>query len=235
MSQRILQLPELGTIGRFGNALMFYALGKWFCNKYNAVLQTPLWIGDTVFEVDDPPIEGAPNVRLSWPLAPEMEPWEGIAMFNFAEYSFPPMYTDEQFRSWLRFRPQYQKPMFGRHDCYCCAHVRRGDFASQPESWPQVSKEQIEAAIREQGLDPQFVTWITEEVPHTNGEHPLKLSFLEDFLMMVHARNLFVYPSSSFSGCAARFNRNNVFVPMDYHNGQTDCIWVPKASLTKTP
>lgn len=221
---RILQLHQLaGGNGRFANQLQWFALGKWFCEQHDAILQTPQWIGESVFEIDDPPMSGAPNVLLSWPLSPEMHRWEGVATLNTAEYSFPPMYTDEDFRRYLKLQPKYQADCVSRS--MGAAHLRQGDFHQAPDIWPIVSRETLAKGIEDNGFDLRTFTFITEESPHVNNAHPAKLSFLQDFLIMCAAPVLYVYPSSSFSMCAARFNRNSVWVPYDYTNGITLCKW----------
>jgi len=220
--KRILQLPELGGAnGRWGNQLQWFAIGKWFCEKFDATLQTPEWLGERVFDIDDPRIEGAPNVLLSWPLAPEMKPWEGIAVLNTRQYSFPMDFTDEQFQRWLPFKGAYRAFPYTRH---VVVHVRTGDFLAQPDSWPIVSKDECVAAAKLvfPNAEPEV---ICEDAPHDFMRYGHKLAFIEDFLWMCHAENLFVYPASSFSGCAARLNKGNVYQPMDYHNGPTGCRW----------
>lgn len=222
---RILQVPEIGSVGRFGNALMFYALGKWYAEKHEAILQTPPWAGEQVFQIDDPPIEGAPNVRLSYPLAPDMEKWDGIAIFNFLEYGFPPQYTDANFRRYLPFRPEVLGDVSRFAKFKVVAHCRRGDFLNAPDKWPIVTPDEMKRAAVKAGYEYRDVEIVTEEAPHHNSMHPRKLDYLEDFLMCCFAPALFVYPASSFSGCAARFNTGDVYIPMDYKNGPTECRW----------
>jgi hypothetical protein len=219
--RRILQLPQIGgRHGRWGNMLQWYALGRWFCEKYDAVLQTADWPGEQVFYLNDPKIEGESNLRLSWPLAPDQEFWDGIALLNTWEYSFVPQYTDEQFRRWLPFRPEFAKPS-NRYEAV--AHMRRGDFLTNKTGWPIVQEARIREAAKAAGHPD--IELVTDDAPHRNCGHPWKLDFLEDFLILATAPVMFAYPASSFSGCAARFNRGKVFVPMDYHNGPTDCRW----------
>jgi len=226
---RILQLPELnGSHGRFGNMLIWYGLGRWLCEKYGATLQTPQWPGEQVFQIDDPPIEGAPCVLLSWPFSPEMEVWEGRAILNTAEYSFPTDFSNEDFWRWLPFRKEFEYPHEFKE--YACAiHVRRGDFLLS-DKWPIVAESAMLKAARDAGRE--HVTIVSEEAPHRNPNHPAKLGWLEDFLILCHAKTLFVYPASSFSGCAARFNTGTVYIPHDYHNGPTECRWEKRQPQT---
>ena len=89
---RILQLHQLdGSYGRWGNQLLWYAMGRWFCEQHDAVLETPQWVGEYVFDINDPPLSGAPNVLLSWPMSPDTVKWSGIATLNTKEYAFPAM------------------------------------------------------------------------------------------------------------------------------------------------
>lgn len=217
---RILQIPQLnGSFGRFANKLLWYAMARWFCEKYDAVLQTPQWEGEHVFEINDAPMEGSPNILLSWPMSPDDEPWKGIAQLNTDKYSFVPQYSDDDFRRWLKFRQLYWRPAFPFETV---AHVRRGDFVNE-NKWPIVSEETIAKGCEEHGL--KNLEFVSEESPHINIGFPQKLSFMEDFLIMCHSQNLVVYPASSFSSCAARFNQGNVYIPQDYKNGPTECRW----------
>lgn len=219
---RILQLPQVGgSHGRFGNCLLWYALAKSFCEKYEATLQTPDWIGERVFELNDPRMSGQSNVLLSWPLAPDTEPWEGIAELNTREYSFPMEFSNADFRRWLPFRKEFAWFPYVRH---VVVHVRKGDFLDQSGSWPIVTTEQCVQAAKAVYLEAEPEV-ICEDAPHNYMNYGHKLAFLEDFLWLCHAENLFVYPASSFSGCAARFNTGKVWQPMDYHNGPTECRW----------
>jgi hypothetical protein len=231
MTPRILQLPELsGSHGRFGNLLLWYALAKHFCETYDATLETPSWDGDRIFDINDPPISGESNVRISWPMAPEMKPWAGIAILNTFQYSFPPLYTDEQFRRWMPFRPEFSQPS---NKFEAVAHIRKGDFIRKPSLWPVVTDEQVREAAKAHGVDNLEI--ISEENPHVNCGHPHKLSWLEDFLIMATAPVLFVYPASTFSACAGKFNRGKVFIPMDYTNGPTKCKWVLREDMPNVP
>lgn len=233
MTQRILQMPELdGRKGRFGNQMMWYALGRWICETYDATLQTPPWDGDRIFAIDDPPHDNIFDRKpLSWPLAPDMKPWEGCAILDSDQYSFIPQYTDADFRRYMPFREDFSKPSnYHEH----VAHLRRGDFlTNKPHMWPFVDEEEIRRAGKAQGYD--YLEMICEERPHIHCGHPYKLSWLEDFLLMVTAPALFVYPSSTFSGCAAKFNRGKVYIPMDYTNGPTKCKWVLREEMPDIP
>lgn len=202
---------------------MWFALARWLCEQHDAVLQTPLWIGETVFDIDDPAIDGAPNVLLSWPLAPDMVRWEGIATLNTAEYAFPPMYSDADFRRYLPWRYAYNP--IGVKAPNLLGHLRKGDFHQAPNLWPIVSLETMLEGVIANGFNREELFIVTEESPHVNPRHPAKLNFLQDFLMLCATENLVVYPASSFSHCAARFNQNAVYLPTDFKNGPTTCKW----------
>ena len=51
---RIITISTLGKRGRFGNQMFQYAFARAYAEKYNCILQTPKWIGQDIFEIQDP-------------------------------------------------------------------------------------------------------------------------------------------------------------------------------------
>jgi hypothetical protein len=52
----LITMRSLGTNGRFGNQLFQYAFLKHYARKHSLHVQTPAWIGQTLFGCGDPPI-----------------------------------------------------------------------------------------------------------------------------------------------------------------------------------
>jgi hypothetical protein len=221
MSKRVLQVPQLANGCRFGNQMQWYAIAKWFSETFKAEIQTPPWHGERIFSINDPDHENSFHRKLiSWPMAEDMKTWDGCGVLNSQEYVFLPQYTLADFRRYMPLRPEYAH---SEASFPAVAHVRRGDFAQQPNMWPYVTDRQILIAAKELGYGQ--VELISEETPHRNLQHPFRFPWLEDFLIMCTAPVLFVYPSSSFSSCAGMFNRHKVYLPTGYHNGPTECRW----------
>lgn len=224
MTNRVLQFPQLDghpRYGRFGNQLLWYAMARWVAEKYHAQLQTPDWTGERIFELNDPPHDQVVDkLLLQWPVPKDQEEWRGYAVLNSDEYCIEPHYTAEDFRRYLPFRPEFRQP---GNSYPAVAHLRAGDFLGDHTMWPVVTERQILQGALECGH--KQVEIIREDAPHRNLNHPLKLTWLEDFLIMCAAPVLFVYPSSSFSGAAALLNPNKVYLPKDYKNGPTECRW----------
>lgn len=217
---RILQFPSLGKLGRFGNFLGLYALARHYADRAGALLQTPDWCGQKIFQIDPSPIEGEPTVTLRPPLP---DTWDGIATLELEHGITEPKYSLEDFRRYFQFRPEmvYQHEPVG-----VAAHIRRGDFLQAPNVWPIVNLQCIfEQVLEEAWMGGHKTELIMEEEPHLVPEHLKEFPFLADFQIMVNAKNLFVYPSSSFSGTAGMLNRNNVWLPENFTNGRTDCRW----------
>lgn len=220
---RILQFPSLGTLGRFGNWLGLYALARHYAERNDALLQTPDWCGQKIFQIESSPIEGEPTVTLRPPLP---DTWDGIATLELEHGITEPKYSLEDFRRYFQFRPEMVYP----HLPFDAAvHIRRGDFMQAPDLWPIVK---IEAFIKGlilakyiHGVNTPNAEFITEEEPHLWPDGPAEFPFLADFQIMVKAENLYVYPSSSFSSTAGMLNRNNVWLPENFTNGRTDCRW----------
>lgn len=206
---RIIQIPTLGRSGRFGNWLLLYSYARKRAERHDAILQTPDWPGRKIFDLHDPLIEE----RV------------GDQFWFQCDKVYDPNYTIEDFRRYLPFKtflfPENHVPKLA-------VHMRRGDFTGSP-LWPNVAQETIGNGILDAKLKLEDVEFFTEEEPHRTKLFQPQDTYLWDFVLMAHAETLFVYPSSSFSGCAGMLNTNAVYLPHDYTNGPTDCHWKLRA------
>jgi hypothetical protein len=64
---------------------------------------------------------------------------------------------------------------------------------------------------------------VSDFAPHDTGLFRKPLSFLEDFQTLMMAKNVFVYPRSTFSQLAALMGDGNIYMPYDYGTGPTTC------------
>lgn len=58
MGRGVISMSKLGQMGRFANQLIQYMFLKTYARRHNLEVQTPKWIGQDLFGLDDPPIAG---------------------------------------------------------------------------------------------------------------------------------------------------------------------------------
>lgn len=214
----IFQIPDLGKIGQFGNWLSYYCLAKKYAEVHGADLQTPMWQGQEVFDLHDPPIEGDGDVlKLDFPKRKTPEPftvqniWEIIGKERVD-------FTDNDARRYLPFR---EKPEDGYMSFMVVLHIRK-HFWKNPTCHPVVSEKKLRSAIDAVGIRSDLVRIFSDETT------VFSCSPVEDFKYMAVAQNLFCYPRSSFSLWAGIFNPNNVWIPHGWTYGETDCYYERK-------
>lgn len=210
---RVITVRRLGTFGRFGNAMFQYAFAKAYAEKYNAILQTPNWIGQQIFEIDDPPIQNNNLPQTSC----DIVPW-GTVNIDLLGYFQHHNFLDIMSRSWLRkifkvrdcWMQNFQRPS----NYYIAAHLRRGDYGGLKNIFAIINEISYVNACEKFGLDAQRILWITEENPTKNDFFDSKqLPFLQDFLTIMNA-NVILRANSTFSWWAATLGNGQVFSPI---------------------
>lgn len=217
--RRVLQLPAIGTEGRFGNWMLHYLAGRILAEQAGAVVQTPPWIGEELFQLKDE--------RITHPV-PRMRPqevglaWEGVAalppFFDIPHRILDPMITRANVQRIFRWQERFTR----NGDCHplVAVHVRRGDYLT--DGFPIVCEDDLLAEVVRFGFNPAAVWWVSEDRPRRGGE-PGNPEFLVDFFVLMNARNVFVYPRSTFSQLAALLGNGNIYMPYGYRNGHTPC------------
>ena len=134
---------SLAARGRFAQNVLEYLLVRLYTEQAGLDLETPEWVGQWFFELDDPPVSARrPMVshmrrRLNDLVAGK--PAEPLVEVDidapYTLYRFDPIYR-ERIRSWLRPRPQWRDrldPVMDRlrrrGRTVVAIHIRRGDFA----------------------------------------------------------------------------------------------------------
>lgn len=208
----IITLRRLGTFGRFGNAMFQYAFARAYAEKYNAVLQTPEWIGQKIFNISDPPIQ---NHNLPQTTC-DVVPW-GQTNIDLLGYFQHKMFLDIMTRSWLkkvftiqdRWLKHFEKPM----NYYIGAHVRKGDYGGLTSIFAIIKEISYINACDKFGLDSQKLIWVTEENPTCNKiMEDEGIPFLYDFLTLMHA-NVILRGNSTFSWWAATLSDAKIYSP----------------------
>lgn len=201
---KVVQLPAIANEGRFGNKLIHYVVGKCYAESLGLTVEIPRgWIGETIFEIEEPYIERKEGIQLP-------------AFFNMPHRLVDPCLTRSTIRRLLRWRPDLVRVTERKESV---VHVRRGDFLTD-SGFPVVSPEHL---IAECKTGTPFV--VSEDSPQNNGLFSKRFSFLEDFQTLMMAKNVYVYPRSTFSQMAALLGNGNIYMPHDYSPGPTTCTF----------
>lgn len=202
---KVVQLPAIANEGRFANKLVHYIVGKCYAESIGSTVEIPRgWIGELLFEIDEPYIERPSGAGLG-------------AFFNLPHRLVDPCLTRETVKRLLKWRLEYlrvkEKPEIA-------VHLRRGDFLTD-NGFPVVSPKDLLKAASNQVVGLPIL--VSESNPVDSGLFPKSLSFLEDFQTLMNAENVFVYPRSTFSQMAALLGNGNIYMPYDYTAGLTSC------------
>lgn len=222
--RKVLQLPAIGVEGRFANWMLHYLAGKLIAERFGAVLETPPWIGETLFQISEHRI-----TKLAHRMRVEEvgEDWEGVTalppFFDIPHRVLDPMITRENVQKVFQWRETTLHRIVHGFDVipHVSVHVRRGDYGIL--GFPIVEEEHLQSEVIRHGFDPRMVWWIREESPHDFHRHEGDPPYLLDFQLLEQSRNVFVYPRSTFSQMAALLGTGNIYMPYDYTNGKTTC------------
>lgn len=206
------QINCLGGLGRFGNQLFQYAVAKGYARKVGAVLETPAWIGQQIFEIDDPkPSKNVPSTQM------DEVPQDGRDTINLHGYyqhsqAFE-LYNLDDLRSWFKFRPWVFEELHDYKPVHLAAHVRRGDYATTYlNAFCVVDEASYRTAMVKFGFRPEYANWISDATPNTFKRPGLE--WLLDFWTLCWAENLF-RANSTFSWWAGTLgSHKRIFAPV---------------------
>ena len=217
----------------FGNRLGQYAFARAYAEKHGCQLQTNRWMGQKIFQIDDPPIERElPQYGME-----ELEYWDGatdIQIAGWGQHQKNLIYSRADARRYFTFRPEILELLKAVPHLEIAAHLRWADFLAFPEAnFIAISAESYRVACDKFGLDRNKITFLAEESPlvvpgidpgqwlfphsdhHTRGtdERVTNMGFLPDFYAMMTADVLF-RANSTFSLWAGILgNHKRIFSP----------------------
>lgn len=197
---------------RWGNQIFSYAFARAYAQRVGATLHTSPWLGELIFDIDDPMIERLLPKRYDM----DLEQWNGesdIELTGWHQHQKHLIYTRAWLRDNLRFKPQIMEFMerAPKHDV--AAHVRHGDYLGVG-GYVSIRPSAYKIAAAEHKINPDVMVFLTEENPgHVPQLDEMGLGFLADFATLMFSRILF-RGNSTFSWWAATLGVNDaVFSP----------------------
>lgn len=212
---RIVQITCLGKKGRFGNQLFQYAFARGYAERHNAILETPPWIGQELFDLDD----RLPSRKLPRTAEDDIPPdgQVNVDLFGYFIWSGNlrrQPWTVANVRQWFAFTRGAMARFPVPCGDYVAVHLRRGDFKKYLKRTCIIRRAAYERALREHGFDPRQAIWVSEE-----SGNPMP----QDFLTLVRAKTLFM-SNSTFSYWAGLLGGQRCFAPLcEDRTGWIDC------------
>jgi len=226
---RIVQFTQLGNFGRFGNQLFQYAFARAYAEKYDAVLETPTWIGEEIFNI--------PNTPLSCKLPThgvDVIPWGTVNIDLLGYFQTKDCFSllsKRKLKEWFVFQDRWLPYLKPTEEVV--AHSRVGDYATFWSAvFCRVSKKSFVEACLKFDIPTEKLVYLTEENPTideslndvsyskvSNSMYGTGcyldngISFLADFFRMINSKVL-LRGNSTFSFWAGFFKGENVYSPM---------------------
>lgn len=208
----VVQCSCLGTHGRFGNMLFQWAVANKYAQDAGAKLETPSWIGQKLF--------GIQNDQISHPL-PKTEPdkleWgkPNVDIYGWFQHEdFVKHLRISELKRWFTFLPEFKNRFPKPKKCYIAAHIRRGDYVEQFSNiFCTISEQSYINACEKFKLDKNKLIYVREDKPQIDNELPENLNFLTDFFTLLNA-DVILRANSTFSWWAATLGNGKVFSPL---------------------
>lgn len=207
-----IQINCLGSFGRFGNQLFQYAFARGYAESVGATLETPWWVGRSLFGINDPmPSKHLPSLGIDEHPNGRVD----IDLYGyFQQAQFYKHYTLTKLREWFKLT-HFWTDQFPKHKSNIVAmHLRRGDYLTTfSHIFCAIDEESYRKAIREAGYDPDKVVQVREDQPN---HYPMPgLEFVTDFMTLYNADVVF-RANSTFSWWAATLGYcgENVYSPV---------------------
>lgn len=182
-----------------GNTLFSYAHARGYAERHGYRLHVAPWIGQKIFQLDDPGIEQNFTRRTEFTVN---DGESDIEFYTYAQSQDALTYTRSQAREWFKFRPEvwYElnqyTPKLMAAGAEWIAHRRVGDYPGYGYVVPSVDSYLRFCVLK--GVSVHSLRWITEENPNLLPVFEGALKMLPDFWVMMNAANL-IRGNSTFS------------------------------------
>ncbi|MFE1602204.1 glycosyltransferase [Methylobacterium sp. ID0610] len=226
---RRLAVGRLGLDGRFGNQILQYGFPRLYAERHGLVLETPSWLGQHLFDRDDPPLGTTLPRRAGDAAALAADRDGAYAGQDVAGYfcGDPGGWAGERDRFRALFAPgRNLRPLaeaIGRRlsgGTLVAIHLRRGDYGwgrfwIAPEAWyrrwldalwPALDRPVLYIATDAPGLAQQAFAAYRPLTARDLPAGPAGAAFFPDFHALCLADRL-ATSNSTFSGTAALLNR----------------------------
>lgn len=219
---------QVKLLGGFGNQLHQYSAVRKYAQLVDAKLEveTRDWYGAEIFGLNDPAWSCTlPEVNDGGGGPPSLE-WgqTNIRIGGYFQFQrWVGLLSRAEVRSWFRVKPELAV-MCPHVGGYTAVHVRQGDYIDHP-LFANISERSYEYAIGKYA-PPRPVVWVKQNHPTLVPGIPQRISFLPDFLTLLHATAL-LRANSTFSWWAATLSDADVYAPLvEDRVGQCDVEFV---------
>ena len=202
----------LQFLGRFGNCLFQYSFARAYAEKHGLQLQTDPWIGQKIFDLNDPPI--SPLLQDKRDENTLVDGEHNFILRSYCQQQKCLIYTQEQAKRWFKFRPVIDSELKSRvpREGNLVGHRRVGDYAGY--GYPVVSLQSyINHCENVLGIPERELVMVTEESAYTLTDFPTDLAFLPDFYRLCRA-HILLRGNSTFSWWAAVLGNSIVYSPL---------------------
>ena len=210
---RIVQMSQLGYFGRFGNQIFQYIFARAYAEKYNAILEIPVWVGQKIFKnVEHPRISTQlPMTKL------DTIPWGSVNVDLFGYYQKKECFdiiSETKVRNWLQFQDRWIDYFKKREEVNVVAHIRKGDYVSSYANiFCEITRKSYLDACEKFKISKDHITWLSEENQIYDSRLDVDIQFLSDFFLMINA-DVLLRANSTFSFWTGFFNKNKVYSPV---------------------
>lgn len=226
MSNGTVQIRCLGSFGRLGNQFFQYAAARGYAESIGARLETPPWVGQQLFGLNDPPIS---KYLPSLGLDEHPNGRTNVDLYGYFQRSdFYKSYTLTKLRQWFKVG-QFWHDQFPKPDRSTVAlHLRRGDYLTTfSHVFCTIGLEAYHKAMVAVGYDPEKTVQVRED---RQVRYPMPgLEFVADFMALYNADVLF-RANSTFSWWAATLGHcgENIYSPVveGLHGQQADVPFI---------
>lgn len=186
--KRIVQISTLGSNGRFGNQLFQYVFARTYAETIGAELQTPPWMGETLFGVKDARLsERLPQVSEADVMAGPVIWRPNVDLYGwFQKPAHLRWISKSAVHRWLTIKEEW---LFKRGKAlpqYAACHLRQGDFPTDPGRYCLVTRRSYQDALAKY-LPGVPVIWVEENWSKPSPDLPPDLQFWPDWLTLFNA------------------------------------------------